>query len=67
MIDQSENLTFFGCLRSTLLDANGRHLGFTFLIDRMTDVLGPDIYIELTGRSSLIRVCACSNWIHFFS
>ena len=25
-------------------------LGFTFLIDRMTEVLTPDIYIELTGR-----------------
>jgi hypothetical protein len=24
-------------------------LGFTFLIDRMTEVLTPDIYIELTG------------------
>ena len=23
--------------------------GFTFLIDRMTEVLTPDIYIELTG------------------
>ena len=25
-------------------------LGFTFLIDRMTEVLTPDIYIELTGK-----------------
>ena len=24
-------------------------IGFTFLIDRMTEVLTPDIYIELTG------------------
>ena len=24
--------------------------GFTFLIDRMTEVLTPDIYIELTGE-----------------
>ena len=24
-------------------------LGFTFLIDRMTEVLTPDIYIELTA------------------
>ena len=33
------------CLRlSELLDVNGRHLGFTFLIDRMTEVLTPDIY-----------------------
>ena len=28
-------------------------LGFTFLIDRMTEVLTPDIYIELTDRPSL--------------
>ena len=26
-------------------------LGFTFLIDRMTEVLTPDIYIELTGKT----------------
>jgi hypothetical protein len=33
------------CLRpSEVLDVNGRHLGFTFLIDRMTEVLAPDIY-----------------------
>ena len=28
-------------------------LGFTFLIDRMTEVLTPDIYIELTVQFSL--------------
>jgi hypothetical protein len=28
-------------------------LGFTFLIDRMTEVLTPDIYIELTGVVAL--------------
>ena len=28
-------------------------LGFTFLIDRMTEVLTPDIYIELTGQVQL--------------
>ena len=28
-------------------------LGFTFLIDRMTEVLTPDIYIELTGQKWL--------------
>ena len=27
-------------------------LGFTFLIDRMTEVLTPDIYIELTGLNA---------------
>jgi hypothetical protein len=27
-------------------------LGFTFLIDRMTEVLTPDIYIELTGSNT---------------
>ena len=27
-------------------------LGFTFLIDRMTEVLTPDIYIELTATST---------------
>jgi hypothetical protein len=33
------------CLRpSELLDVNGRHIGFTFLIVRMTEVLTPDIY-----------------------
>ena len=64
MIDQSENLTFFGCLRSTLLDVNGRHLGFTFLIDRMTDVRAPNIFRahwpELTDPGMH------SNWMHFF-
>ena len=30
-----------------LLDVNGRHLGFTFLIGRMTEVPAPDM--ELTG------------------
>ena len=29
-------------------------LGFTFLIDRMTEVLTPDIYIELTGLTLLM-------------
>jgi hypothetical protein len=29
-------------------------LGFTFLIDRMTEVLTPDIYIELTGKVRLV-------------
>jgi hypothetical protein len=40
------------CLRpSELLDVNGRHLGFTFLIDRMTElVLPPDIYIAHSLR-----------------
>ena len=28
--------------------------GFTFLIDRMTEVLTPDIYIELTGLLLLV-------------
>jgi hypothetical protein len=27
--------------------------GFTFLIDRMTEVLTPDIYIELTDAGSI--------------
>ena len=31
-------------------------LGFTFLIDRMTEVLTPDIYIELTGSKVLVSV-----------
>jgi hypothetical protein len=26
-----------------LLDINGRHLGFTFLIGQMTEVMAPDI------------------------
>ena len=29
-------------------------LGFTFLIDRMTEVLTPDIYIELTDQLRLL-------------
>jgi hypothetical protein len=35
-----------------------RHLGFTFLIGRMTEVLTPDdqIYIELTGLYLLLGV-----------
>jgi hypothetical protein len=33
-------------------------LGFTFLIDRMTEVLTPDIYIELTG------VCWLENAVY---
>ena len=41
------------CLRpSELLDVNGRHLGFTFLIGRMTQVLVPDIY---GAQCSLLR------------
>jgi hypothetical protein len=33
------------CFRpSELLDVNGRHFRFTFLIDRMNEVLTPDIY-----------------------
>ena len=35
-------------------------LGFTFLIDRMTEVLTPDIYIELTESVLNIR-SVCSN------
>ena len=35
-------------------------LGFTFLIDRMTEVLTPDIYIELTGRTSSGFLYACA-------
>ena len=31
-------------------------LGFTFLIDRMTEVLTPDIYIELTAIGSLAGI-----------
>jgi hypothetical protein len=31
-----------------ILEVNFRHLGFTFLISRMTEVLAPDIYIELS-------------------
>ena len=31
------------------MDVNGRHLAFTFLVDRMTEILAPDMYIELTG------------------
>jgi putative alpha-1,2-mannosidase len=34
---------------SELLDVNGRHLGSTFLIGRMTEGLAPDKYTELTG------------------
>jgi hypothetical protein len=29
---------------SEILDVNGRHFGFTFLIGGMTEVLAPDIY-----------------------
>ena len=32
-------------------------LGFTFLIDRMTEVLTPDIYIELTANK-LLQICS---------
>jgi hypothetical protein len=32
-------------------------LGFTFLIDRMTEVLTPDIYIELTAFVQGMMVC----------
>ena len=35
-------------LQSYWTSMYGRHLGFAFLIDRMTEVLTPDIYIELT-------------------
>ena len=28
------------------MDVNFRRLGFTFLIDRMTEVIAPDIYFE---------------------
>jgi G:T-mismatch repair DNA endonuclease (very short patch repair protein) len=38
-------------------------LGFTFLIDRMTEVLTPDIYIELTG-GELFKKCF---WKKIFS
>ena len=31
-------------------------LGFTFLIDRMTEVLTPDIYIELTATDPLTGI-----------
>ena len=38
-------------------------LDFTFLIDRMTEVLTPDIYIELTGsnkqHSVMGTACYC--------
>jgi hypothetical protein len=34
-------------------------LGFTFLIDRMTEVLTPDIYIELTDPNP---PCQHSLW-----
>jgi hypothetical protein len=30
-------------------------LGFTFLIDRMTEVLTPDIYIELTVHQFMAK------------
>jgi hypothetical protein len=29
------------------LDINGRHLGFTFFIGQMTEVMAPDIYSSL--------------------
>jgi hypothetical protein len=46
------------CLRpSELLDVNGRHLGFTFLIDRMTEVLTPDIYRAHWCKLSITSSC----------
>ena len=46
----SRNLYFYIDLKNStkviyelILDANFRHLGFTFLIGRMTEVLAPDI------------------------
>jgi hypothetical protein len=39
-----------------LLDVSFCHLGFTFLIGRMTGVLAPDIYIEITALTSLFVV-----------
>jgi hypothetical protein len=41
-------LLFLSARLTRILDVNGRHLGFTFLIGRMTDVLAPDIYSSLT-------------------
>jgi hypothetical protein len=32
-------------IKSELLDVSGRHLGFTFLIGRMTEFLAPDIQL----------------------
>jgi hypothetical protein len=37
-------------------------LGFTFLIDRMTEVLTPDIYIELTGFNYLKNTSEISTF-----
>ena len=44
------------------LNINGRHLGFTILIGRMTEVLAPDIYMELTAphiHVPCIMLCIC--------
>jgi hypothetical protein len=41
-------------LHRAISDVNGRHLGFTCLVGRMTEVLAPVIYIELTGQKSLL-------------
>jgi hypothetical protein len=44
------------------LDVNGRHLGFTFLIDRMTEVPTPDIYrahcpaVPVVGDKDLLLI-----------
>jgi hypothetical protein len=37
-------------------------LGFTFLIDRMTEVLTPDIYIELTGCGPEAAIFVARKW-----
>jgi hypothetical protein len=42
-------------LFTTFLDI-GRQFRFTFPIDRITEVLAPDIYIELTRRKLWQRV-----------
>ena len=41
-------------------------LGFTFLIDRMTEVLTPDIYIELTAFLPL-KWCTITSVRKYYS
>jgi hypothetical protein len=62
-IDRSEKLTFFCCSRSTLLDVNGRHLGFTFLIDRMTFLLSRWSRVRILANQRSERVVRIE--IHF--
>jgi hypothetical protein len=55
------------------LDVNGRHLGFTFLIDRMTEVPTPNIYrahcpaVPVVGDKDLLLIfCPAAGHFHVF-